>query len=109
MNDLIDNPLKEMYGSQPKTKKPGAKSKGLISAKSSRDMVVIESNGEKLIVPTNTVFTELLREHQIVKNDLRKIQSELKTLKEAYNKLAVFSNNLSESIENKIDKPDSHD
>ncbi len=102
---MKDNPLKQMYGSTP-TKKSGTKSKDLFSAKSSRDMVVIESNGEQLIVPTNIAFTELLKEHQVVKNDLKKIQGELKMLKDAYNKLAVFSNNLSESVENKIDKPD---
>ena len=104
-SNLTADSIKKMYGSgsDESKKKTKTESKS-VSAKSSRDMVVIESDGKQHIVPTHIAFTELLREHLIVKNDLRQVLAEIKVLKDSMRKLIMFSNNLSESVENKVDK-----
>ena len=107
-SDLKGDELKKMYGSGKSKKKTKTESIG-ISAKSSRDMVVIESGGKQHMVPTHVAFAEMLKEHQTIKNELKKAQGDLKILKDAFNNLAGVTNNLSESLENKIDKPDAHD
>ncbi len=103
-SNLTDDSLKKMYGGGPK-KKVATESKK-VTAKSSREMVVIESDGQKHIVPTHDAFSEMLKEHQKMRNELKTAQGEIRILKDAFNKLVGHTNNLSESLENKIDKPD---
>ena len=106
-SDLTKESLKNMYGGSSK-KKIKTETKN-VTAKSSREMVVIESNGQQHIVPTHTAFVEMMREHKSMKNELKKAQGDLKLLKDAFNNLVGFTNTLRESLDDKIDKPDSHD
>lgn len=103
---LPKNALVDMYKSTGSKKKIKTESTKRVTATSSKEMVVFEADGKKHTLPTHAAFTKLLGEHQTVKNDLKKALGEIKILKDAFNNLVGFTNNLSESLDSKIDKPD---
>ena len=105
-SDLTKKDIASMYNSKnPKKQKKVEKTES-VRTFSSRDMVIVENNGQKHILPSNFAFKKLLNEHETVKNDLKQAQGEIKLLREAVGRLIQNANQLQESLNDKVDRPD---
>lgn len=104
--ELTNNQIVDMYGPAKGKKAKKVSENDDTKATSSRDMVVIENQGKRHMLPSQAAFTKMVTEHSKMKNELKIAQNEIRILKEAMNRVITASNNLSESLENKVDKLD---
>ncbi len=104
---LTKNQIVDMYKPTETNKTKKVTENNDITAKSSRDLVVIESQGKRHMLPSQAAFIKMVDEHNKIKNELKIAQNEIRILKEGMNRVIKASNTLSESLENKIDKLDS--
>lgn len=106
-SNLDKKQLKKMYGSKRRKSTPTKTSESnKISTTTARDAVIIEDHGTKHALPTHAAYTELLKEHNMVKTDLRRVLTEVRILREAVTRLMKTSTQLENDLKNKIDKLD---
>lgn len=72
----------------------------------SRDMVLIESNGQKQSVPSMIAFTKLLRNYEILRSNYNKAAKELNVLRESVKILITTVNQMDDELKKKIDRPE---
>ena len=105
--ELTGKQLKKMYsGKKKSTPSTASTATESLTTQVRYDMVVVENNGQKLTLPTHQAFNSLLKEHELTKADLRRALSELRTVRNAVNRLLRNSVEIENELRNKIDKPD---
>jgi len=72
----------------------------------SKDVVLIESRGQKQAVPSMIAFTKLLHEYDSLRNKHNKAAKEINVLRESVKTLIKTINQMDEELKNKIDKLD---
>lgn len=72
----------------------------------SKDIVLIESRGQKQAVPSMIAFTKLRDNYVNLKSVHNKTAKELNVLRESVKVMITAINEMNEELKNKIDKPD---
>lgn len=72
----------------------------------SRDVVLIETRGQRQAVPSMIAFTKLLHEYENLRNRHNKSAKEINVLRESVKALIKTINQMDEELKKKIDRPE---
>lgn len=101
MKKIDGKTIKEMYGQKMKLKKEVSED---IKLTASKDFVLIETKGQKQVVPSMAAFTKLLNEYATLRGNHNKAAKEINVLRDSIKILIRTLNEMNEEIKNKVDK-----
>lgn len=105
MKELTAKDIKRiMYGE--KIKPTNSKKTEDTKLTVSRDIILIESNGQKQSVPSMIAFTKLLHDYETLRNSHNKAAKELNVLRESIKILITTVNQMDDELKKKIDRPE---
>ena len=104
MREIKAKDISRMYGQ--KIKNTMSKKTDETKLTVTKDMVLIETKGQKQAVPSMIAFTKLIHEYEALRGNHNKAVKELGVLRESVKILITTVNQMNEELKNKIDKLD---